>query len=79
MLTNLVQLRTFVAVAEDQHFTRAAERLHVSRSAASVHLRSIEDSLDPHAGPVSSVCDRPEALFSTLPHWAASCSGPMPE
>ncbi|HSW21113.1 MAG TPA: LysR family transcriptional regulator [Ramlibacter sp.] len=46
MLIDLVQLRTFVAVAEEQHLTRAAERLHVSQSAASAHVRAIEDSLD---------------------------------
>jgi len=46
MLVDLVQLRTFVAVAEEQHLTRAAERLHISQSAASAHVRSIEDSLD---------------------------------
>lgn len=46
MMIDLVQLRTFVAVAEEQHLTRAAERLHVSQSAASAHVRAIEDSLD---------------------------------
>lgn len=45
-MIDLVQLRTFVAVAEEQHLTRAAERLHVSQSAASAHVRAIEDSLD---------------------------------
>jgi len=46
MLIDLVQLRTFVAVAEEQHLTRAAERLHISQSAASSHVRSVEDNLD---------------------------------
>lgn len=46
MLIDLVQLRTFVGVAEEQHLTRAAERLHVSQSAASAHVRAIEESLD---------------------------------
>jgi DNA-binding transcriptional LysR family regulator len=45
MLIDLVQLRTFVAVAEEQHLTRAAERLHVSQSAASAHVRAVEDAL----------------------------------
>lgn len=45
MLMDLVQLRTFVAVAEEQHLTRAAERLHVSQSAASAHVRAVEDCL----------------------------------
>lgn len=46
MLIDLVQLRTFVAVAEEKHLTRAAERLHVSQSAASAHVRSVEEALD---------------------------------
>ncbi len=45
MLIDLVQLRTFVAVAEEQHLTRAAERLHISQSAASTHVRAVEESL----------------------------------
>src|SRR4051812_14621161 len=45
MLIDLVQLRTFVAVAEEQHLTRAAERLHVSQSAASAHVRAVEEAL----------------------------------
>lgn len=45
MLTDLVQLRTFVTVAEEQHLTRAAERLSMSQSAASAHVRSIEERL----------------------------------
>lgn len=46
MQIDLVQLRTFVAVAEEQHLTRAAERLHISQSAASAHVRAVEESLD---------------------------------
>lgn len=46
MQTDLVQLRTFVAVAEEQHLTRAAERLHMSLSAASAHVRAVEEHLD---------------------------------
>lgn len=46
MLIDLVQLRTFVAVAEEQHLTRAAERLHISQSAASSHVRAVEETLD---------------------------------
>jgi DNA-binding transcriptional LysR family regulator len=46
MLIDLVQLRTFVAVAEEQHLTRAAERLHISQSAASAHVRAVEETLD---------------------------------
>ncbi len=46
MLIDLVQLRTFVAVAEEQHLTRAAERLHISQSAASGHVRAVEAALE---------------------------------
>jgi DNA-binding transcriptional LysR family regulator len=45
VVTDLVQLRTFVAVAEEQHLTRAADRLFISQSAASAHVRAIEDRL----------------------------------
>ncbi len=46
MLIDLFQLRTFVAVAEEQHLTRAADRLHISQSSASAHVRAVEESLD---------------------------------
>lgn len=44
-MIDLLQLRTFVAVAEEQHLTRAAERLHISLSTASTHVRAIEEAL----------------------------------
>lgn len=43
MLVDLAQLRTFVAVAEEQHLTRASERLNMSQSSASGHVRAIEE------------------------------------
>ena len=46
MPMDLVQLRTFVAVAEEQHLTRAADRLFISQSAASAHVRAVEESGD---------------------------------
>ncbi len=46
MPIDLVQLRTFVVVAEEQHLTHAAERLHISPSAASAHVRALEERLD---------------------------------
>ncbi|CAE6844140.1 LysR family transcriptional regulator [Paraburkholderia domus] len=45
MAIDLVQLRTFVAVAEEQHLTRAAERLNISQSGASAQVRALEERL----------------------------------
>jgi DNA-binding transcriptional LysR family regulator len=43
---DLTQLRTFVAVAQEGHLTRAAERLHISQPAASAHVRALESYFD---------------------------------
>jgi DNA-binding transcriptional LysR family regulator len=41
----MYQLKTFVAVAQEGHLTRASESLHLSQPAVSAHIKSLEDEL----------------------------------
>ena len=41
----LYQLRTFAAVAQAGHLTRAAEKLFISQPAVSAHIKALEEEL----------------------------------
>src|SRR5690242_19963988 len=45
MVPNLTRLRSFIAVAQERQFRRAAERIGLSQPALSAHIRELEQDL----------------------------------
>ena len=41
----LRQIRSFLSIAETQHFRRTAELIHLSRSALSLQIRALEEEV----------------------------------
>ena len=77
-------LRTFVAVAEEEHLTRAAERLNASLPAVSAHIRGLEEELGvvlfSRTPKGMRLTDEGRALLvearQALPAWTRCCPGP---
>ena len=47
----LTELSYVVALAQEQHFGRAAERCHVSQPTLSIAVKKLEEELDVHRCP----------------------------
>src|ERR1700749_377850 len=78
---DLRQLRYFVAVAQELHFSRAAARLNLAQSALSAQIRSLEEEV---GWPLLirstrrvSLTPAGEALLSDGPEHLASAGGAL--
>ena len=69
----LYQLRTFAAVADEGHLTRASERLHLSQPAVSGHIKALEGELGVRLFERASTGMQLTAAGSELLERARSC------
>lgn len=76
MDVELRHLRSFVAVAEERNFTRAAERVHIAQPALSAHIRQLEQRIGCRLVERTtrrvSLTPAGEALFAAAPGALAS-------
>ena len=77
------ELRSFIAVAEDCNFSRAAQRLHITQPSLSAQIKKLEQDLNvilferKHAGVfLTPSGHKLLALATTTFEYARACSAP---